>query len=82
MPFSFFPLPTLYVLFLTILTNPLSEGLGLENYSKLGIRERVKDTGGWVDKPHKKKKRTITIQNHTGGCWRKVEKNHGRKWCG
>ena len=43
LPYSFHP--TLYVLFLTTLTKPLPERMGLESLFKGGIEERVKDTG-------------------------------------
>lgn len=39
--------PTLYVLILTILTNPLPERMGLKSRGGGGMKERVKDTG-WM----------------------------------
>lgn len=38
---------TFYVLFLTILTNPLPERMGLKSRGGGGLKERVKDTG-WM----------------------------------
>ena len=64
LPYSFHP--TFYVLFLTILTNPLPERMGLKSRGGGGLKERVKDTG-WMgmdggeeengDEPEWKKRR-------------------------